>query len=140
MADPLLDVLNQILGRLISIESRLTVIEKRAALTQQLAFLATMQTGGILEMTIKIDDLVAKVTAQATVIDGVVVLLGDLNTHLKEAIAENDPVKLQAVADALDANTTRLANAAAANTTAAPAEQPVVDPAPAPVDPNAPTT
>ena len=137
------DVLNQILARLVSIEQRVaaidarqSVIEKRVQLTQQYALLCAIQTGGLLDMTIKIDDLVARITPLTGVIDGAVALLTDLHTHLHEAIQENDPVKMQAVADAMDAGKAKLADALVANTDAAPAPAP----APAPTDPNAPTT
>lgn len=145
MADapnPVLDVLNQILGRQIAIEARLTAIDKRLAITHQLAILCAVQTGGILDMTIKVDDIVAKITPLTGVIDGAVTLLADLHQHLADAISANDPAKLQAVADAMDAGSAKLAAALAANTVASaetPPPAPTPDPAP-PADPNAPTT
>jgi len=65
-----------------------------------------------------IDDLAADVTAQTTVIGSVETLLQNLSSQL--AAAGTDPVKLQAVKDALDANTSRLAAAVQANTPSAP--------------------
>ena len=65
-----------------------------------------------------IDDLAADVTAQTTVIGSVETLLQNLSSQL--AAAGTDPVKLQAVKDALDTNTSRLAAAVQANTPSAP--------------------
>lgn len=67
-----------------------------------------------------LDDVVAKVTALTTVDDSVVALLTDLKVKLDAAIAAgNDPVKLQAISDALGAQTQRLTDAVSANTPAA---------------------
>lgn len=66
-----------------------------------------------------LDDVVAKVTALQTVDDSVVALLTDLKTKLDAAIAANDPVKLQALSDALGAQTDRLSKAVTDNTPAA---------------------
>ena len=71
-------------------------------------------------MTLKVEDILAKVEAQTTVIGSVETTLTELSARLKEAITENDPMKLQAIADELDANTTRLSAAVVANTPAAP--------------------
>lgn len=66
-----------------------------------------------------ITDVQTKVTAEGTVIDSAVTLLGQLSQMLKDALASNDPTAVQAVIDAIDANTTKLANAVVANTPAA---------------------
>lgn len=67
-----------------------------------------------------LDDVVAKVTALGTVEDGVVTLLTDIKAKLDAAIAAGpDPVKLQALSDAIDAQSQKLAAAVTANTPAA---------------------
>jgi hypothetical protein len=65
-----------------------------------------------------LDDIVVKVTALTAVDDSVVALLTDLKAKLDAAIASNDPVKLQEIADALGVQTQRLADAVKANTPA----------------------
>lgn len=67
--------------------------------------------------TMKLDDVQAKVMAQTTVVGSVVTLLGELSAQLKAAA--NDPAKVQAIADGIDANSAALANAVTANTPAA---------------------
>lgn len=67
-----------------------------------------------------LDDVVVKVTALTTVDDSVVALLGDLKTKLDAAIAAGgNPAQLQALSDALGAQTDRLSAAVTANTPAA---------------------
>ncbi len=66
-----------------------------------------------------LDDIVAKVTALTAVDDSVVALLQDLKAKLDAAIASGDPAKIQAIADSIGAETTRLAAAVVANTPAA---------------------
>jgi len=64
-----------------------------------------------------LDDVVAKVTALGTVEDSVVALLTDLKAKLDAAIAAGaDPVKLQALSDAIGAQTDRLTKAVTDNT------------------------
>src|SRR5438128_1070004 len=70
-----------------------------------------------------VDDLGADVAAQTTVIASAETLLQNLAAQL--AAAGTDPVKLQAIKDALDANTGRLAAAVAANTPGAPPSGPI---------------
>lgn len=74
-------------------------------------------------------DIQAKLAAETTVEASVIALLQTLSADLKAAIAGNDPVALQAVADQIDQNSAALAAAVTANTPAAPA------PAPAPAAP-----
>src|SRR5262245_31203772 len=153
MADVLIDLLNQILARQVAIEQRLAMlpaldarlaaIDKRLAITHQLAILCAVQTGGILDMTLNVNDILAKVTAQGTVIGSVETAFGELNQRLKDAIAAGAPLAtLQQISDELDANTNRIARAAAAGTAAAhelgtdPQPQPQT-PADPPADPNA---
>jgi hypothetical protein len=71
-----------------------------------------------------IDDLVADVEAQTTVVGSVKALLEQLKAMLDAA--GTDPVKLQAVKDTIAKNTTDLSDAVIANTPAAPPEPPVV--------------
>lgn len=63
-----------------------------------------------------IQDIQAKVTEQVTVVSSIVTLLAQISQMLKDAIAANDPAAIQAVAEALDANTKALADAVIANT------------------------
>lgn len=65
-----------------------------------------------------LDELKAKVDAQTTVIKSAETLLGQLAQMLRDAA--NDPAKVQAIADELDANTSELAASIQANTPAAP--------------------
>lgn len=65
-----------------------------------------------------LDDLLAKVTAQTTVIDSAKTLLSTLSQEIKDA--GTDQTKLQAISDALDANTSELSAAVTANTEAPP--------------------
>lgn len=69
-------------------------------------------------MSVEIDRLTASVTALTTVDDSLVALVG----NLAQAIRDNasDPVALNALADKLDAESTKVAAAVTANTPAAP--------------------
>ena len=71
-------------------------------------------------MALTLDDLLTKVTNLTTVDDSLVALCQGLSEQLKAAIAANDPAKIQAVADALDAETAKITAAVTANTPAAP--------------------
>lgn len=67
-----------------------------------------------------LDDLVAKVAKLKTVDDSVVALLDGLKAKLDAAIAAgNDPAQLQALSDALGAETDRLSTAVTTDTPAA---------------------
>ena len=66
-----------------------------------------------------IDDVIAAAAAEKTVADSVVELLNRLTQLLKDAIATNDPAKVQAALDAINANKQELADAVTANTPAA---------------------
>ena len=141
MADPLLDVLNQILAQQAAINARINVIEKRVQLVQQYAMLGVIQTGGLLEMTLNVNDILTKVDAQGTTIGKLETVLTEVNNRLKDALANGaDPAVLQKISDDLDANTSRIATAVVTETAAIGG---ATDPQPgstAPVDPNAPTT
>lgn len=81
--------------------------------------LALITTFNFRRIRMTLDDLKAKVDAQTTVIKSAETLLGQLSTLIRDN--SNDPVKLQAIADELDANSAELSAAVAANTPAAPA-------------------
>lgn len=66
-----------------------------------------------------LDDVVAEVTAQKTIVASVQALIKGLQDQLAAAIASGDPAKVQAVLDALKANDAALAAAVPANTPAA---------------------
>lgn len=76
------------------------------------------------EIKLTLDDLVAKVTAENTVIDSAVTLLSTLKTELDAAIASGDPAKIQAVSDLITTGQQKLANAVVANTPVVPAPPP----------------
>lgn len=68
-----------------------------------------------------LDSLQAAVAAESTVIDSAVALLQGLKAQLDAAIAAgSNPAQLQAISDAIAADTSKLANAVAANTPATP--------------------
>jgi hypothetical protein len=78
------------------------------------------------KMSLQLDNLEQEIHQNTDVVQSAIVLLGSLSQQIKDAGA--DPVKLQELTDALDANTANLAAAVAANT-----ETPA--PAPAPDEP-----
>jgi hypothetical protein len=65
-----------------------------------------------------LDDIVASVAAEDTVVDSVVTLLAGIKAQL-DAAGQN-PAKLQALSDALANQQTKMANAIVANTPAVP--------------------
>jgi len=65
-------------------------------------------------------DVEAAVSAETTVTQSVVTLLGSLSQQLQDAVASNDPAQIQAVIDHINANAVALSDAVAANTPAAP--------------------
>lgn len=71
------------------------------------------------EMAGELQDLTAKVAANSAVVDSAVELLNGLKQRLDDAIASGDPAQLQALSDALGADTQELSDAVAANTPAA---------------------
>lgn len=71
-------------------------------------------------MAVTFDEVLTKVTALSTVEDSVIALLTDIKAKLDAAIASGaDPVKLQALSDAIDAQKVKLGDAVVANTPAA---------------------
>ena len=89
-------------------------IDEILALLQQLT-----RTGNTLMASLA--DITTAVTAEKTVEDSVVTLLGAISAQLKAAIASNDPAAMQAVVDQITANTAAMSAAVVANTPAAPA-------------------
>jgi len=73
-------------------------------------------SGGIMAT---LDELLADVADETTVIASVELLLTNLSTQLAAAIASGDPTKVQAVRDAISVNKARLSAAVVANTPAA---------------------
>jgi hypothetical protein len=64
----------------------------------------------------KLDDIIADVADESTVDDSIITLLNNIAQQLKDA--GQDPAKLQALQDAIDANKAKIAAAVAANTPA----------------------
>lgn len=102
-----------------------------AAIHRRLDLLTHME----IRMTVTVADIHAKVAAQTSVIAGVSVAFAEINQRLKDALAANDPVALQAVADLIDQNTAQLATNVVVGTVAAgevtapvPAAPPVAPP------------
>lgn len=75
-----------------------------------------------------LDDILAKVQAQTSIITSVRALVTELRA------AQGDPAKMQAILDGLDANDAAF-NAIVANTPEAPANPPAPPPPPAPATP-----
>lgn len=101
----------QIIGLLRGLDARLTTIAQDIAhiLQKEESIMATL------------DDIAADVADEATVVGSVEQLLTNLSQLLKDALAAGaDPVKVQAIKDAIDQNKARLAAAVAANTPGAP--------------------
>ncbi len=73
-------------------------------------------TERVKNMASAVDDLVAQVAAQKTVIDSTVTLLNKLTLLLQGAINTGDMAKVQAVVDDLKAQDKALADAVTANT------------------------
>ena len=67
-----------------------------------------------------IDDILIATAAQTSEIESLQTFLAGLKQMLADAIAANDPVKMQAALDAIDANTNAVHAAIIANTPAAP--------------------
>lgn len=70
-------------------------------------------------MAASLNDIADAVTAEKTVVNSAITLLGQLHQMLTDALASNDPGKMQAVLDALASNKQTLADAVVANTPAA---------------------
>lgn len=78
-----------------------------------------------------LEDLAGEVSANGNAVSSAVQLLNGLSQQLRDAVAQNDPAAINALADQLDANTAALSEAVTANTPAAPdATPPTEEPAP----------
>lgn len=73
-------------------------------------------------------DITVAVAAETTVEASVVALLTQLSADLQAALANNDPVAMQAVVDSINANAAAMAAAVAANTPAPPVVTPPATP------------
>jgi predicted histidine transporter YuiF (NhaC family) len=71
------------------------------------------------KISMDVQTILDKVTAEKTVVDSAVALLGSLSQAIKDA--GTDQTKLQAISDALDGQSSELAAAVAANTPTPPA-------------------
>lgn len=104
---------------------------------QILALLQQLTVNGVKTMA-TLADITAAVTAEKTVEDSVIALLGKIEAELSAAIASNDPAAMQAVVDLVHSNTAALSAAVAAAEPPAPVVAP--DPVPVVVPPPAPAT
>jgi hypothetical protein len=91
----------------------------------QLQIISNVQTMEDTAIMATLQDITAAVAAEATVEQGVIVLLGQLTAAVQAAVASSDPTQLQAVLDSITAQTAALSAAVTANT-------PAPAPAPAP--------
>jgi hypothetical protein len=87
--------------------------EDARKLDQILAELVDLKAQGVKIMA-TLDEIVADVADESTVDDSIITLLTNISQQLKDA--GNDPAKLQAVKDAIDANKAKIAAAVVANT------------------------
>lgn len=81
-----------------------------------LAGVKALQTQGIKIMA-TLDDIVADVASESAVDDSIITLLNNIAQQLKDA--GNDPAKLQAILDGIEANKKKIADAVTANTPSA---------------------
>lgn len=93
------------------------------------AAIAQLKTQGE-QIMATLADITAAVAAEKTVEDSVITLLQQLSQMLKDAIAANDPVAMQAVVDQLNANAKTLSDAVVANTPTPPTPAPAPAPTP----------
>lgn len=78
---------------------------------------------GVTQMAASVDDVILAVQKETTVEQSVITLLNQFASQVQANIT--DPIKLQAVLDAVTANTTALAAAVTANTPVVPTPVPV---------------
>jgi len=90
--------------------------EVRAALATLVKHV-TKLTKEIKAMSAALDNLTAKVAANTTVVESAITLIGGLADQLRAAA--NDPAAVNALADQLDTEDAKLANAITTNTPAA---------------------
>ncbi len=79
------------------------------------ATLKAIQTQEMTMANTLLDPILAAVTAEQGTVASVVTLLQQLSAALTQAIANNDPVKAQAILAEINANTTALAQAVIQN-------------------------
>jgi transcriptional regulator of heat shock response len=92
-------------------------IEAKLSHLTEIVYLLRMELKkGFSNMANILDALQAEVTKVEGVEDSAIALLQGLSQQLKDALAANDPAKIQAIIDELDAKTTALAVAVTANT------------------------
>jgi hypothetical protein len=92
-------------------------IEARLSHLTEIVYLLRVE---LKERLTNMANILAALQAEVTKVEGVedsaIALLQGLSQQLKDALAANDPAKIQAVIDELDVKTTALADAVAANT------------------------
>lgn len=93
---------------------------ERIQILRNIQKLSDLVTKEDMAMAKTLDDVITEVTAQKTVADSLVVFVQGLKQQLTDALAANDPTKIQAIIDGLDANTKEISDATVANTPAAP--------------------
>lgn len=87
---------------------------------EALAPLVTKLNKQVSNMIPVIQDVVDAVADETTVVQSAVTLLDQLETLLTQAVATNDPAKIQAAIDAISSNKKNLADAVLRNTPQAP--------------------
>ena len=74
-------------------------------------------------MSLELDNVTREVAENSSVIDSAIVLLQSLSAQIEDL--KDDPEALQALADSLDMQSNRLAEAIVANTPSEPSPEPV---------------
>src|SRR6266702_2808609 len=90
--------------------------------------MVTVLTEKEVQIMANLDDIEAAVAAEATVEQGVIMLLNQLSADLTAAIAGGDPAKLPAILTNIQANTAALSAAVVANTPATPTPPTTTEP------------
>ena len=103
-----------------------TSTEVVTKLDQIIQMLQILQKG-VTQMAASVDDVITAVQQETTVEQSVITLLNQFAGQVKSA--GTDPVKLQAVLDAITNNTTALSAAVTANTPVVPVPVPTPTPA-----------
>jgi hypothetical protein len=105
------EAVDRILFKLDRVIGQLSDVLRRLGATQQ----------EVSALMSAIDDLEAKVAAQETVEQSAIALLTGIGQELKDALANNDQARIEALSAKIDGDTQNLAAAVSANTPAAPA-------------------
>lgn len=130
----LITITLQDLYTLLNLERRLSQFEHKQLVIINL--LGQMKTGiqqvqqSEVAMHKELSDIQAEVQKNTSAVDSSVVLLTNLSALLKQH--QNDPAKIDEIADQLAANSKRLADAIVANTPVVPDPEPTPDPVPTP--------